>query len=220
MSLPPDRSLPDKEARVDRILAETTPTDVAARRKRRLSYALAAAVAVIIGALGVGVLYRTTGPGVTGDPPATIAPSPPVSTRPPGSTPSRTVTTDPSPLRVGDRAELEYFTFTVLDTRQISAGFAAEVRTCLTGTPPGYEPDSIPIGWYAWRAVTERNTYQANVEDLADPAFEPVYPSGTRFAVGDCVEGWLPFEAIGAGERVTELTYSNDYGGEARWQVD
>ena len=220
MSLPPDRSLSDKQARVDRILAETTPTDVAARRRRRLSYALAAAVAVIIGALGVGYLIRPTGPEVSGNPPSTVAPSPPATSRPPGSTPSRSITSDPSTLPVGDTAELEYFTFTVLDTQQTSAGFAAEVRTCLTGTPPGYEQDSIPIGWYAWRAVTERNTYQANVEDLSDPAFEPVYPSGTRHAVGDCVHGWLPFEAIGAAERVTELTYSNDYGGEARWQVD
>ncbi|WP_152362633.1 hypothetical protein [Microlunatus speluncae] len=220
MRLPPDRSLPDKQARVDRILDETTPTDLAARRRRRLSYALAAAVALIVGALGVGALIRTGGPEVSGDPPATVAPTPPVTSRPPGSTPSRTITSDPSALPVGGTAELEFFTFTLLDTRQTSAGFAAEIRTCLTGTPPGYERDSIPIGWYAWRAVTERNTYQANVEDLTDPAFTPVYPSGTRFEVGECVEGWLPFEAIGAAERVTELTYSNDYGGEARWQVE
>ncbi len=220
MSLPPDRNLSDKQTRIDRILAETTPTDVAGRRRRRISYALAAAVAVIIGALGVGYLLRPTGPEVSGDPPATVAPTPPATSRPPGSTPSRSITSDPSALRIGDRAELEYFTFTVLDTQQTSAGFAAEVRTCLTGTPPGYESDSIPIGWYAWRAVTERNTYQANVEDLSDPAFEPVYPSGTRYEVGECVEGWLPFEAIGAAERVTELTYRNDYGGGARWQVD
>jgi hypothetical protein len=220
MNLPPDRHLSDKQTRIDRILDETTPTDVRARRRRQLSYALAAAVALIVGALGIGYLNRPSGPEVSGTPPPSIAPPPESSARPPGSTPSRSTGTDPTSLRIGESAELEYFTLTVLETQQTSDGFAAEVKTCLTGAPRGYEPDSIPIGWYAWRAVTDGNTYQANVEDLADPVFKPVYPSGTRYAVGDCVTGWLPFESIGAAEHVTEITYSNDYGGEARWQVE
>lgn len=210
LELPPHRRLSDKQARIDRILDETATPERPVRR-RRAWYALAAVVAVLAGALALGLLARLSGPDVAGDPP-TAQPSA-------NPTPAPTASGNTEELPVGGRAELEYFTFTVLDTRQTSAGFAARIRTCLTGTPPNYESDAIPIGWYAWRAVTERNSYQANVEDLRKPAFEPVYPSGTRHAVGDCVTGWLPFEAIGPDEPVTVLTYSNDYGGEARWRI-
>lgn len=220
LQLPPERRLTDKAVRADWILSDTEPTDtesidLGGRRRRRISYALAAAVAVIIGGLGIGYLARPSEPGVSGPAPTT-APS----LTSPHSSPSRPADPDPSTLRIGEQTELDYFTVTVLETSQTSAGFAAEVRTCLTGTPPNYESDSIPIGWYPWRAITDRNSYQANVEDLSDPEFTPVYPSGKRFAEGECVKGWLPFEAIGADEHVSELTYSNDYGGEARWRVE
>lgn len=214
LELPPERRLEDKTARVDRILQEASTTP-APGRSRQGWYALAAAIAVIVGVLGLGLVLRPGGPDVAGPPPPPSSP-----TDSPVTSPTPTRSDEPELLRVGQSTELEFFTFTLLDTRQTSAGFAAEIRVCLTGTPPNYASDSIPIGWYAWRAVTERNSYQANVEDLSDPAFQPVYPSGRRFAVGECVEGWLPFEAIGAAERVTELRYSNDYGGEARWRID
>ncbi|MFC7626027.1 hypothetical protein [Microlunatus sp. GCM10028923] len=218
LELPPDRRLLDKQARIDRILDEPAIQERPARRRNRAWYALAAVVAVLAGAVALGLLARLSGPDVAGNPPPTAEPTVQASATPTPS-PSRPTPGDPEELPVGGTAELEYFTFTVLDSKQTSAGFAVRIRTCLTGTPPNYESDAIPIGWYAWRAVTERNTYQANVEDLADPAFEPVYPSGTRYAVGDCATGWLPFEAIGPDEPVTELRYSNDYGGEARWRI-
>lgn len=83
-------------------------------------------------------------------------------------------------LRIRETAKLDYFTITLPEASYSRRGFAAQVRACVTGVPPGgYDPEAVQIGWYPWRAITVDEAFLPSAEDPDDPPIKPMYPDGT-----------------------------------------
>lgn len=200
--LPGDRDLPDPRGRLESIIREATSQP--ARRPFRPLIPVAAAVALIVALVAVGVLIRPSGPGVVGNPPSPATPSI-------GTT---------GPYRIGDRVELAYVAVTLREARQNKDGLALAIETCLVAAPPTGPTGEDP--WYSWEVVSDQGTYVIEpfkTFDERGASSVPVFPGRSDVDLGDCVEGWLPFAGIGPDERQVTLSYRDSLDESARWTI-
>jgi hypothetical protein len=130
--------------------------------------------------------------------------------------PNRTGTTDdqgpkrPSTEKVIETFAGDIFTVTLLDT----SAKTAQVQFCATAP---YEGGAIPVSRSPWGMQDQDGTVWPADDGDVD-LDRSAYPVDASVSVGDCLQGWVPFDLPSAATPVT-VVYDSDIGGPFTWNV-
>lgn len=177
------------------------------------------------------ILVLTTGCAGTTTAASTTPPAVPLEQ--PSSTTSGTPTPAPvTPAAIGatqdSRGDTSSLKATILRVRQpfraVVPGLperssheyiGVEVRMCVvTNTGP-----EVSVSWSPWSiAFADDTVAQALSGWSAEWWTEPLYPQDRAMRPGQCVRGWIPFEAQ-KGSKPATISYQPDAGGHLEWRV-
>lgn len=104
----------------------------------------------------------------------------------------------------------DIFTVDLLDTTSM----AAEVRFCATAP---YQGSSIPVTRSPWSLQDQQGTLWSADEGHVDLPGS-AYPVEATVGVGDCLQGWVPFDAP-ASTTPVRVVYDSSIGGPFMWDL-
>lgn len=104
----------------------------------------------------------------------------------------------------------DIFTVSLLDT----ASNAAEVRFCATAP---YQGGSIPVTRSPWSLLDQHGTPWPAADSGGMPG--KAYPVEATVNVGDCLQGWIQFDAPPS-TTPSGVVYHSDIGGPFTWDLD
>ncbi|HYP44738.1 MAG TPA: hypothetical protein VEQ66_06035 [Propionibacteriaceae bacterium] len=135
-----------------------------------------------------------------------------------GNRASWKVTNGASPQRaLGSTATFGHFTVKVTQTRQDERGFRAYATTCVRSLPPGSTGGKTRLSWGPFVAHAGTHFAFAPLVHDASHTWDDLYRQDGRYRVGQCVQGWVPFEGVDQSLPVDRLTYRNSLGDVAFW---
>jgi hypothetical protein len=135
-----------------------------------------------------------------------------------GNKASWQVTNGTSPQRaLGSTATFRHFTVKVTATSQDASGFRAYVKTCVRSLPPGSSGGRTRLSWDPFAAHAGTHFGFAPYVYDASHTWPNLYPKSGRYRVGQCAQGWVPFEGVDEDLPIDRLTYRNALGNVAFW---
>lgn len=214
LQLPPQRSLPDPDRMLREILADAEPVTTRPRRRSRtVALVAVAATAVAVTAIGLPLaVHRQTTTVVTGPLIRTPTPDPSSTLHPTPMQPNLD-------LAVGQTASLDHVSVTVTKIDHSPAlGIVVGARVCVRSVPK--DEVDIHVSWTPWSVTTPPDRH-SNAELRPPPPGYGLlngqaFPDGTNLRVGQCADGWIPFNADEHSASVT-VTYADDHGNTAVW---
>ncbi len=215
LDLPPRRPLPAPERMLREILDDTAAEPTGRPRRRAvLTGVLVAAAALGVTAVAVPVVLHRVGT-VAATPSPTAQASGPVHPTPVHPTPVHPTT---GTLALGDWAELPYVRVTVREaTTSLPFGALVLAEVCVRGLPPDSTGDTLQVGWTSWTVTNVEGSATAELRQGPRPSKPPkLLPREADLRVGDCVSGWIPFNAD-EHSPVQSVRYSDALGETAAW---
>ena len=135
-----------------------------------------------------------------------------------GNKVSWTVANPKSPQQaLGTTATFRNFTVTVTDTRQSARGFRAYVKTCVRKLPAGSTGGKTKLTWEPWYANAGSHFWFVPHVDDPSHTWSGLYPRSGRYKVGQCAQGWMPFEGVHPTLKIDRVTYIDSLGNKAFW---
>jgi hypothetical protein len=135
-----------------------------------------------------------------------------------GNQASWKVTNGASPQKaLGSTATFRHFTVKVTATSQDARGFRAYVKTCVRSLPPGSSGGRTRLSWDPFVANAGTHFGFAPYVYDASHTWNNLYPQSGRYRVGQCAQGWVPFEGVDESLPIDRLTYRNTLGNVAFW---
>lgn len=123
-----------------------------------------------------------------------------------------------SPQRtLGSTAKSTHYTVKVSDTKQSARGFRAYVKTCVVKLPPGSKGGRTSVGWSSFYANAGTHFGFAPYVEDGSHTWANLYPKKKSIKVGQCVQGWVPFEGVSTSLHVDRLTYLDARHDKAQW---
>ena len=135
-----------------------------------------------------------------------------------GNQASWRVTNGSSPQKaLGTTATFRHFTVKVTATSQDARGFRAYVKTCVRSLPPGSTGGRTRLSWDPFAAHAGTHFGFAPYVYDGSHTWPNLYPKSGRYRVGQCAQGWVPFEGVHEDLPIDRLTYRNALGNVAFW---
>lgn len=102
----------------------------------------------------------------------------------------------------------EYFTVTAYERQDRDMVVGYWVQVCVNKLPPDTEGDAVRVSRWPWTFESSDGVHEAEASEI----FGEPYPYEVYLMVGECVDGWLTYDAGDSGALPDSLHYANSLG--------